>query len=367
MREKALILVFMLLTSSLFAIYENAENQVLAQTEDPELITLLQGNENVVLDNFIAFLSTMNPLYLISSFEASYPLLVFSKVELTPERNKILKATLRANNEFYSHYLSPLKSFYAVSFASSAPYNSVFLANSSFKSALPYVHYNFRGLVLYPVTALHWADVYFQIGKEEKALEILRELRQYLVTKNYQGLEYAVFENYFHFENSSIPWISGYAQGLGAGLYARAYNITKNESYLKTAQLLMNSFRVSYSKGGFVVNSTYGLWILEYAYNSNELVLNGHIIALQGVYYYWEITNDTYAKWVFDEGVKAVKKALPDFDENGWSLYSNIHGRAMKNYHKLHIQLLEWLYEKTKDEKFKEYAERWRRSLQNVG
>ncbi|RLF74744.1 D-glucuronyl C5-epimerase, partial [Thermococci archaeon] len=107
----------------------------------------------------------------------------------------------------------------------------------------------------------------------------------------------------------------------------------------------------------------YGLWILEYGYNPNELVLNGHIIALQGLYYYWEITKDPYAKELFDNGTTSIAKALPDFEKDGWSLYSNIHGRAMRRYHELHIQLLEWLYEKTENEIFKEYAERWKSSL----
>jgi len=38
----------------------------------------------------------------------------------------------------------------------------------------------------------------------------------------------------------------------------------------------------------------------------------------------------------------------------------------MRKYHELHIQLLEWLYEKTENEIFKEYAERWKKSLNNV-
>ncbi|ALV61826.1 hypothetical protein ADU37_CDS01270 [Thermococcus sp. 2319x1] len=47
-------------------------------------------------------------------------------------------------------------------------------------------------------------------------------------------------------------------------------------------------------------------------------------------------------------------------------MYSNIHGKAMEKYHKLHVDLSEWLYEKTKEEIFKQYAEKWKKSLKDV-
>jgi len=357
------------LMASYFGSFELSKRTILEKSKDVEGI--LNENERVVLNNFLKFLSTTNVLFLFSSIEASYPTKTFAKAwkreeNISRGQIRMLYLTLKANNEYYSKYISPLKSFHPVTFGDKSPYEKVFFAKGDLNTSLPFVHYNCRGLVLYPVSALHWVDIYFKNGDMKEALRILDELRDVMVVKKKDGVEYALFLNYFHFENSSIPWVSGYAQGIGAGLYAKAYQMTKNKTYLKTAKLLLNSFQIPYKDGGFVVEYPYGLWILEYGYNPNELVLNGHIIALQGLYYYWEVTKDPYAKELFDNGTTSVAKALPDFDKDGWSLYSNIHRKAMRKYHELHIQLLEWLYEKTGNEIFKEYAERWKKSLNNV-
>lgn len=109
------------------------------------------------------------------------------------------------------------------------------------------------------------------------------------------------------------PGVSGYAQGMTAGLYARAYNLTENETYLETARLFLNSFNLPLSQNGFVVQTKYDPWYLEYNYYPEQLVLNGHIITLQGLYY-WKVTGDERTYDLFWEGAMSVKKALPDFD-----------------------------------------------------
>ncbi|OYT32775.1 D-glucuronyl C5-epimerase, partial [Archaeoglobales archaeon ex4484_92] len=73
------------------------------------------------------------------------------------------------------------------------------------------------------MSAIHWAEIYFKRGNYEIALQFLNNLQEFIYFGNYNSKDYALFLNYFHFENSSIPWVSGYAQGMGAGLYAKAY------------------------------------------------------------------------------------------------------------------------------------------------
>ena len=352
--------------ASYFGSFELSKRTILEKSKDLEGI--LNENERVVLNNFLKFLSTTNVLFLFSSIEASYPTKTFAKAwkreeNISRGQIRMLYLTLRANNEYYSKHISPLKSFHPITFGNKSPYEKVFFAKGDFNTSLPFVHYNFRGLVLYPVSALHWADTYFKNGNTKEALRILDELRGVMVVKKKDGVEYALFLNYFHFENSSVPWVSGYAQGLGAGLYAKAYQLTGKKEYLNIAKLLLNSFDLPLEMNGFVSNTKYGPWYLEYNYNSNELVLNGHIIALQGLYYYWEITKDKKAWQLFQAGVESTKKALPIFDTNSWSKYSNIHGDASEFYHRLHIQLLKWLYDVTGDEYFLNYARKWNNYL----
>ena len=276
---------------------------------------------------------------------------------------KAFNLTLKANNEYYSRYPSPQKDFSVVIFSENSPYYSPIRIKGALNTSLPFLYYRGRGLSYYPVSAIHWAEIYFKRGNYEIALQFLNNLQEFIYFGNYNTKDYALFLNYFHFENSSIPWVSGYAQGMGAGLYAKAYQITKNETYLKIAKLLLDSFDLPLKKNGFVSNTKYGPWYLEYNYNSNELVLNGHIIALQGLYYYWEITKDEKAWQLFQAGVESTKKALPIFDTNSWSKYSNIHGDASEFYHRLHIQLLKWLYDVTGDEYFLNYARKWNNYL----
>ncbi|WP_324736485.1 D-glucuronyl C5-epimerase family protein [Thermococcus sp. SY098] len=328
-----------------------------------ELAEEIGKNEKIKSKLLDEYKRTGNLTYLKSYRDSFYTIRVFGELakwrRLSKVEYRILLAELKANNAYYSHYTSPTKDFSALVFSDDSPYYSTFRMKDSLNSSLPFVYYTGRGFNLYPVTAIHWAEMYFQRGQNEKALQILKELSQYAQYGEYGGKEYVLFKNYFHFENSSIPWVSGYAQGMGAGVYAIAYNLTGNETYLRIAKGLVNSFDLPPSMNGFVSHTKYGDWYLEYNYNSNELVLNGHIIALQGLYYYWQVTNDEKAWLLFQKGVQAVRNALPIFDTGSWSRYSNIHGDASEFYHRLHIRLLKWLYDVTGDKYFLEYARKW--------
>ena len=330
---------------------------------------LKEIEKNKKLSNFFLqkYSETGNVTYLLSYRDSSYVIRTFGELakwkSLTPVELKVFNLTLKANNEYYSRFASPQKDFFTVIFSDVTPYYSPIKIKGELNTSLPFIYYRGRGLNLYAVSALHWVDLYFQRGDTEKALKLLNELQEFLYYGNYNGEDYALFLNYFHFENSSVPWVSGYAQGLGAGLYAKAYQTTGKKEYLNIAKLLLNSFDLPLEMNGFVSNTKYGPWYLEYNYNSNELVLNGHIIALQGLYYYWEITKDKKAWQLFQAGVESTKKALPIFDTNSWSKYSNIHGDASEFYHRLHIQLLKWLYDVTGDEYFLNYARKWNNYL----
>ncbi|NJD98425.1 D-glucuronyl C5-epimerase [Thermococcus sp. LS1] len=275
---------------------------------------------------------------------------------------------LRATDYYYSHWSEPgRKDMILVFFNDSPYYGALKVADGPMCSRLPFIYYTARGFNLYPVSALHWAEIYYERGDYEAMLEILDELLPFATYGRYSGTEYAVFHIYFHFQNASIPWVSGYAQGMAAGLYALAYNLTENETYLETAKLFLNSFDLPLSQNGFVVQTKYGPWYLEYNYYPEQLVLNGHIIALQGLYHYWKVTGDERAYNLFWEGAMSVKKALPDFDTGDWSRYASIYDSSSEFYHRLHIKLLVWLYMKTGDETFLEYAEKWDEYLKERG
>jgi heparosan-N-sulfate-glucuronate 5-epimerase len=83
------------------------------------------------------------------------------------------------------------------------------------------------------------------------------------------------------------------------------------------------------------------------------------LFALIGVYEYYEYTDDTDAKLIFDKGVNSVKENLAKYDGgNGHSYYDIFHNPPDK-YHLIHVDLLNRLYDITHEEIFKEYSEKW--------
>ena len=332
----------------------------------------LERNERLQSEFLRKWRESKNLSYILAYRDLSYPL---KAALLTANLGKLTRAGVETYREdiiatdwYYSHYSSPGRKDLTLVFSNDSPYyGTIKVPEGPIKSPLPFVYYPGRGFNLYPVSALHWAHLYFLKGQREKGLEILKELKHFLEERVWKGLEYAEFPVWFQFQNSSIPWVSGYAQGLGAGLYALAYNWTGNNVYLRTARLLLNSFEVPLSGGGFVTYTKYGPWYLEYAYYPEELVLNGHIIALQGLYYYWKVTGDKRAHRFFIEGAQSVKNALPFFDTGNWSRYASIYNSSSEFYHRLHIKLLVWLYVKTGDETFLRYAEKWNGYLRDRG
>lgn len=291
-----------------------------------------------------------------------------SERNLTKTEFKVLIDTLRANNIFFFRYGGALDKFSGAVFWNSSRWQGYKeVKNTSLRTPIPFVYYSGKGLNPYPVTSISWANNYFQDGYKGKALDILDSQRSYLEKRSFKGIEYGVFRSYFEFQGSDLSWYSSFSQGLGAGAYAMAYNMTGEEKYLKDSKLLFNSFTLPLEENRIVTESKYGTWFLEYSYNQDQLILNGHIITLKGLYYYWQVTGDQRAYDLFESGVKSVKQALPDYDTGNWSKYSNIDGEATEVYHRLHINLLTWLYDRTDDEYFLNYAEKWDQYLKEKG
>ena len=315
---------------------------------------------------------TGNLSYLQACRDLEYPLkniaLLAKLGRLDGNALRVYLLNMKATDYYYSHYTEPGRKDMILVFANESPYyGAIRVTDGPIRSQLPFIYYTARGFNLYPVSALHWAHVYFERGRYDVFLRILNELLPFAEYGKYNDTDYAVFPVYFHFQNSSVPWVSGYAQGMAAGLYALAYNITGNETYLNASKLFLNSFGLPLNENGFVARTEYGPWYLEYNYYPDELVLNGHIIALQGLYYHWKVTGDERAKRLFFEGAESVERALPDFDTGKWSRYASIYDSSSEFYHRLHIRLLVWLYVKTGEEIFLEYAEKWNGYLEKKG
>jgi len=238
-------------------------------------------------------------------------------------------------------------------------------------SGIPMVNYGYTygiyiGKQRNPVAISQKALYYYELYEEgnESCRQLFLNCADWLVNNSVQYDNYAIL--YYRFPwpiyNMTDPWRSGMAQGEAIQVLIRAHNLTNDEKYLDSAKRLLNSFFVEIENGGVTYKtSSDGWWYEEYADEGGKesRVLNGMMFTLLAIYEYYEYTEDADAKYLFDRGVLALKKSLPDYDKNGYSYYDILGNPAPPRYHKTHIRLLDSLYNITKEEVFGEYHDRW--------
>ncbi|WP_231129209.1 D-glucuronyl C5-epimerase family protein [Candidatus Nitrosocosmicus hydrocola] len=158
------------------------------------------------------------------------------------------------------------------------------------------------------------------------------------------------------------PWYSAMAQGKALPLLIYAYQLTGSEKYKETANGILNSFFIDVTQGGITYKtSNSGWWYELYAKNDSKKpkVLNGMLWTLVALDEYYRSTNDSKAKFLFDQGITSLKKNLHLFDADGFSYYDILKTQNKFEYHVIHIDLLNKLYNVTGEDLFKSYADKW--------
>jgi hypothetical protein len=185
---------------------------------------------------------------------------------------------------------------------------------------------------------------------------------------------YSVLESNFPLPKFNLkpPFISAMGHGLALSPLYNAFLITNNKTYLDTSKSILNSFFVPTSEGGATIKlpKDKGWWYEEVtgpgASVNGSRILNGMMFAVIAIHDYYNYTRDPSAKYLFDQGVEALKHQLADYDyKNGtWSYYS-MHPKQIApiKYQKVHVRLLDDLYRLTGEDLFKNYSEKWLRSL----
>ncbi len=184
--------------------------------------------------------------------------------------------------------------------------------------------------------------------------------------KNNNNLLYYVWEYDIPlpFYNLQPPWISGMAQGLGIQVLTRAYALSGDNIYLKTARQALTPFFVEVQNGGVTdKDSADAWWYEEFAHPKakESRVLNGMEYALVGIYEYYEFSKDPDAYFIFTKGINALKTDIGRYDTGYWTDYDRLGNISSKKYHRLHIALTKMLFKITGERAFKEYAARWSR------
>jgi heparosan-N-sulfate-glucuronate 5-epimerase len=185
------------------------------------------------------------------------------------------------------------------------------------------------------------------------------------------GEEYAVWEYDFPWRFYGWvepPYYSALAQAESIYVLALAYDLTADEKYLLTAKKAMKAFLVDYEAGGLSTTETPDgsavfLQILAKPGFIKTYVLNGHTQSLIFLWHYYEITNDTNARIIFDKGINYLNKNLWRYDTGTWSSYDLLENPATPEYHKAEISQLDELYEITGQDVLKMYSEKFEKYL----
>ena len=159
------------------------------------------------------------------------------------------------------------------------------------------------------------------------------------------------------------PWRSGMANAEALSPLVKAFHVTGNNVYLDTAKRLLNSFYVDTKDGGVTYKSpSSGWWYEQYAsINSTQepRALSGMMNAILAIYEFYNDTKDPGAKFLFDQGILALKNDLPKYDNNGTLYYDRTGLPANSFYRSSYVVLLEKLYKLTDEPIFKIYHDKW--------
>lgn len=176
---------------------------------------------------------------------------------------------------------------------------------------------------------------------------------------------YSIFELSYKHVNYQLPigWHDAMGQGRIINLMLKAHNLTNDQKYLNEAKLLSNAYFIDISDGGLTYKTKNNGWWYEHFAHKEGLhprVLNGMMFTLLDLYSLYEYTNDTDVKFLFDQGIIALKNDLPIYDFFGYTYYDSLKGSTNYNYQKIHVEQTKLLYEITGEKIFLEYHNKWK-------
>jgi hypothetical protein len=173
----------------------------------------------------------------------------------------------------------------------------------------------------------------------------------------------------YHFGSSGksyplrVPWISGLAQGQGISVLVRAFNLTGDERYLRTAQAAFAAFSIPLEKDGLLLDHAGEVFFEEFPSHPPSRVLDGFMFSLFGVYDYLLATQDAEAARLYTAALDTLEAMLPQYDLGLWSR-GDLFQRwppmiASPFYHNIHVLQLLALFALTHRPVLAEYAQRW--------
>ena len=150
---------------------------------------------------------------------------------------------------------------------------------------------------------------------------------------------------------------SAMAQGEGASLLIRGYELTKDEKYLKAAKKAIDFMLLPKENGGTAEINEDSIYL--YEFTCYPVVFNGWIFAIFGLVDYLIISKDQAYGEILSKTLDTLVRELPRMDNGYWSMYRKDNTIASPFYHDLHIAQLKVLYDYTGNEAFEELCTRF--------
>lgn len=207
--------------------------------------------------------------------------------------------------------------------------------------------------------ALYHYSLYLKYNRSDD-FEIFLRVSKWIVEHGKETAESFCFPYEFPWNGLSTGWLSALGQGRLLSVLTRAFELSEDEQYLSMARKALKPFEVSVAEGG--LQSCYGdggIAFEEYPLPKPNIVLNGFITGLVGLYDLSEIEQETRAGELFKQGLGSLARNLYRYDLGHWSAYDLTGYVASESYHRYHIMQLWALYEMTDCEIFKGYSLQW--------
>jgi hypothetical protein len=159
----------------------------------------------------------------------------------------------------------------------------------------------------------------------------------------------------FYSNNSAL------AQGLALSFGVRLLQYVPCDAFL-TKQFESLIVRVSdnmllpVDRGGTCFSNGKEIFFLEFPRKDGNVVLNGWICAIFGLYDYNKFSNDARVASMLDSTIETLEMRLPEYHlPSGWALYDNMGRICSPFYQDLHVALLDAMFRITGSEVFKTY------------
>jgi hypothetical protein len=235
-----------------------------------------------------------------------------------------------------------------------------------------YVGENYIGPQRNPLVIANYAlslDNKYNRTHDEELLQRFMNNADWLVENAISKGNYSILP--FNFPrpdyNLEPPWQSSAAQGEALQVLVRANGITGDKKYLDTAKSLLNAFFIEVKDNGVAYKTQeQGWWYEAFAGNKTlgPRLLGGMMNALLGIYEYYQYTKDPAAKYLFDQGILALKNNLPNYEffqgtYSTQSILSNHTNPAPLNVHLNHARQLGLLYDISGEQMLKTYHDIW--------